>query len=106
VEYCAVGVPVITTPLPLATNLVGSENVGFVVPWDDPSAVVDVILKLRAEPELRCRMGANGHKVALHQYDWDHLLGYLIGIMNDMANRLRNETSRLRPEPTLVVARR
>jgi hypothetical protein len=36
VEYCALGVPVITTPLPLATDLVGSENVGFVVPLDDP----------------------------------------------------------------------
>jgi hypothetical protein len=33
VEYSALGAPVITTPLPLATDLVGSENVGFVVPW-------------------------------------------------------------------------
>jgi hypothetical protein len=31
VEHCALGVPVITTPLPLATELVRSENVGFVV---------------------------------------------------------------------------
>jgi hypothetical protein len=67
VEHFALGVPVITTPLPLATDLVGSENVSFVVPWDDPIALVDVILKLRAEPELRCRMGANGHKVALQR---------------------------------------
>jgi glycosyltransferase involved in cell wall biosynthesis len=93
VEYCALGVSVIPTPLPLATDLVGSENVGFVVPCDDPSAVVDVILKLRAEPELRCRMGANGHKVALHQYDWDRLSGYFVGVMNRMANRMRDETS-------------
>jgi len=62
VEYCALGVPVIATPLPLATDLVGSENVGFVVPCDDPSAVVDVILELRAEPELRCRWGPTGTK--------------------------------------------
>ena len=93
VEYCSLGVPVITTPLPLATDLVGSENVGFAVPWDDPSAVVDVILKLRAEPELRCRMGANGHKVTLHQYDLDRLSGYFVGIMNGMAKRLRDEPS-------------
>ena len=53
------------------------------MPWDDPSAVVDVILKLRTEPELRSRMGANGHKVAL-----DRLSGYFVGIMNGMANRL------------------
>ena len=58
------------------------------MPWDDPSAVVDVILKLRTEPELRSRMGANGHKVAL-----DRLSGYFVGIMNGMANRLRDEPS-------------
>ena len=93
VEYSALGVPAITTKLPLATDLVGSENVGLVVPWDDPSAVVDVILKLRTEPELRCRMGANGHKVALHHDDWDRLSGYFVGIMNGVANRLRHEAS-------------
>jgi hypothetical protein len=76
-----------------ATDLAGSENVGFVVPSDDPSAVVDVILKQRAEPELRCRMGANGHKAALHHDDWDRLSGYFVGIMNSTANRLRHETS-------------
>ncbi len=29
VEYCALGVPVITTPLPLASELLKSEDVGF-----------------------------------------------------------------------------
>ena len=53
-----------TTPLPLAADLVRSENIGLVVPWDDPGAVVEAILKLRAEPELRSQLGGNGHKVA------------------------------------------
>jgi Glycosyl transferases group 1 len=61
VEYCALGVPVITTPLPLAADLIRSENVGFLVQWDDPSAVVDAILKLRAKPVLRHQSGSNGH---------------------------------------------
>src|SRR5215217_3592463 len=91
VEYGALGVPVITTPLPLAADLVKSENVGIEVPWNDPDAVVDAILKLRAEPELRRQMGANGHKVALNQYDWNCLSADFVRIMETIADRLQPE---------------
>src|SRR4029453_19407863 len=73
VEYCALGVPVITTPLPLASDLVRSQNIGFEVPWNDSRAVVDAILRLRAEPELRCQLGANGHRVAPRGQHWKPL---------------------------------
>jgi len=89
VEYCALGVPVITTPLPLAADLVKSENVGLEVPWDDPTAVVEAILKLRAKPELRWQMGANGHKLALRDYDWNRLSADFIQIMDTTASQLR-----------------
>jgi glycosyltransferase involved in cell wall biosynthesis len=92
VEYCALGVPVITTPLPLAANLIHSENVGFEVPWDDPSAVVDTILRLRAEPALRLQMGVNGHRVALREHDWNRLSTDFVRIMDGVAKRLRDQT--------------
>jgi glycosyltransferase involved in cell wall biosynthesis len=90
-EYCALGVPVITTPLPLAADLVKSEHVGFEVPWDDPNAVVEAILKLRAEPELRWQMAANGHKVALRDYDWNRLSADFVRMMNATASQLRDQ---------------
>jgi glycosyltransferase involved in cell wall biosynthesis len=89
VEYGALGVPVITTPLPLAADLVRSENVGIEVPWNDPGAVVDAILKLRAEPELRRQMGANGHKVALREYDWNRLSTEFVRVMDGVAERVQ-----------------
>ena len=92
VEYGALGVPVITTPLPLAADLVRSENVGIEVPWNDPSAVVDAILKLRAEPELRRQMGANGHKVALREYDWNRLSADFVRTMNAIAEPAARQT--------------
>jgi glycosyltransferase involved in cell wall biosynthesis len=91
VEYCALGVPVITTPLPLASELVKSEHVGFEVPWDDPSAVVDAILKLRAAPELRRRLGANGHQVALREHDWNRLSVDFVRVMDAIAVRVRDQ---------------
>jgi glycosyltransferase involved in cell wall biosynthesis len=89
VEYGALGVPVITTPLPLAADLVRLENVGVEVPWNDPGAVVEAILKLRAEPELRHQMGANGHKVALREYDWNRLSAEFVRVMNGIAERVQ-----------------
>jgi glycosyltransferase involved in cell wall biosynthesis len=85
VEYCALGVPVITTPLPLAADLVRSRKVGLVVPWDDPSAVVEAILKLRAQPELRRQLGANGHRVALRDHDWHRQSAKFVRVMNAIA---------------------
>ena len=83
--------PVITTPLPLAADLIHSENVGFKVPWDDPSAVVDAILKLRADPGLRTQMGANGHRVALREHDWNRLSADFVQIMDAVADRQRKQ---------------
>jgi glycosyltransferase involved in cell wall biosynthesis len=91
VEYCALGVPVIATPLPLAAELVRSEKVGLLVPWDDPSAVVDAILKLRAEPELRRQLGANGHRVALRDHDWNRLAVDFVRVMDAMAVHVREQ---------------
>jgi len=85
VEYCALGVPVITTPLPLAADLIRSENVGFAVPWDDPRAVVDAIMKLRDDSELRVQMGANGHRVALREHDWNRLSADFVRVMDGIA---------------------
>jgi glycosyltransferase involved in cell wall biosynthesis len=92
VEYSALGVPVITTPLPLAVELVRSENIGLEVPWNDPNAVVEAILKLRAEPELRSQLGGNGHKVALRDYDWNHLSADFVKVMDQIASRLHHQT--------------
>jgi len=102
VEYCALGVPVITTPLPLASELIKSEDVGFEVPWDDPSAVVDTIAKLRADPELRRRLGSNGHQVALREHDWKNLSIDFVRVMDAIATQVRDASPRDRdPKPRL-----
>jgi glycosyltransferase involved in cell wall biosynthesis len=72
VEYMAHGVPVITTPLPLARDLVQRAGAGVVVPFNDPGAVVAEILRLREEPLRRTGLGAAGHRVAAEEFDWRH----------------------------------
>jgi glycosyltransferase involved in cell wall biosynthesis len=69
-EYMARGVPVVTTPLPLAVELVEAADAGFVVPFNDPQAACDAILKLDADPDLRVALGLRGHEYALRNLAW------------------------------------
>jgi glycosyltransferase involved in cell wall biosynthesis len=70
VEYMARGVPVITTPLPLAAGLVEKYDSGFVVPFEDPAAARDAVLALDRDPELRDAMARRGHDAALSSLGW------------------------------------
>ncbi len=69
-EYMARGVPVVTTPLPLAVDLVRRHECGFVVPFGDPGAAAEAILSLQRDPALRDAMGARGHQGASTYLRW------------------------------------
>lgn len=73
VEYCAYGVPVITTPLPQAARLVERSGSGFVVPWDSPQEVAAAVFKLVSTKREAAEMGRRGHKLATAEYDWTRL---------------------------------
>jgi glycosyltransferase involved in cell wall biosynthesis len=70
VEYMAHGVPVVTTPLPAAAELAEGHECGFVVPFGNPRAAADVIVKLAADPALRAEMGRRGHQAARSGLGW------------------------------------
>jgi glycosyltransferase involved in cell wall biosynthesis len=70
-EYMARGVPAVTTPLPLAVDLVEAADGGFVVPFNDPRAACDAVLKLAGDPGLRAEMGLRAHGYALAHLAWE-----------------------------------
>ena len=69
-EYMARGVPAVTTPLPLAVELVEAAHGGFIVPFDDPQGAADAILKLDTDPDLRVKMGLRAHEYAQRNLAW------------------------------------
>ncbi|MCU1538405.1 MAG: glycosyl transferase group 1 [Humibacillus sp.] len=71
IEYMAHGLPVITTPLPLARDLVTRAGCGVVVPFGDAQAVADALVELAADPERRAAMGRAGHRYAREHHDWN-----------------------------------
>ena len=69
-EYMARGVPVITTPLPLAVDAIEQSGAGFVVDYDDVDAVIAATTKLLASPDLRVDMGERGYEWVAKNHDW------------------------------------
>lgn len=69
-DYIACGVPVVTTPLPLAREVVEGAKCGIVVPFADPSAAAEAVLELWRDADRRRSMGASGHAAALERYNW------------------------------------
>jgi len=69
-EYMGRGVPVVSTPLPLAVKLVEAGESGFVVPFNAPQAAAEAVLKLDADPGLRAKMGLRAHDYARANLAW------------------------------------
>ena len=73
VEYMAHGLPVVTSPNPMARALVTQRPegpAGLVVPFEDPSAAVRAVLELRDDPGQREEFARTGHRIARTSFHW------------------------------------
>lgn len=86
-EYCAYGVPVITTPLPTAAQLVERSGSGIVVPWHDPEAVVEAAIRLARDQREAREMGKRGHRIATNEYDWANWSEVFTDALESVAGR-------------------
>ena len=69
----AAGVPVVQTTQGWIKDLLDREECGITVPPGDAEAMMDAILRLVRDDQLRERMGRNAKRVALEQFDRDML---------------------------------
>ncbi|RCK69145.1 glycosyltransferase [Desertihabitans brevis] len=93
-EYCAHGVPVITTPLALAAKQVRTHRTGVVVPYDDAETTVDAIVGLAEAPEVVDEMAANGYELARREYDWQRWAPTFVELMEEHARARRGQDVR------------
>ena len=86
-EYMARAVPAVSTPLPLAAELVEAADAGFVVPFNDPRAAADAILKLDADPDLRVQLGLRAHAYARASLAWAPYAAAFVAELETWANQ-------------------
>ena len=83
-EYMARGIPVITTPNPMARQIVEESGAGLVVPFGDPTEVALAIERLR-DPEFRSACAENGRRVAREHFDWSTDAAVMLGLVDRVA---------------------
>lgn len=70
IEYMANGVPVISTPLVVAAELVELSGGGALVPFEDVDAVAAVVRELIDDPSKRLRWAEQGHRYVAEHHNW------------------------------------
>jgi glycosyltransferase involved in cell wall biosynthesis len=71
VEYMERAVPVITTPLPLAQEIVERHGCGHVVPFGDVSAAMSAVLALKDDRAAWAELGRRGRAAVQEELSWD-----------------------------------
>ncbi|MDQ1292586.1 MAG: hypothetical protein QG608_466 [Actinomycetota bacterium] len=69
-EYLARGVPVVSTPLPLARSMLAESGGGVIVPFGDVEAAARAVLDLKQDAGRRADMARRGHAWAREHANW------------------------------------
>lgn len=89
VEYLAAGVPVITTPLPLAADLVRASGGGVVLESHESERVVEEVMaairRWVTDPAERDRVGRQGHAHVAAHHDWTRDAAGFVGLVESVA---------------------
>lgn len=86
-EYMSRGIPVVTTPNPVARRIVEESAAGIVVPYRDPEAVAEAVVRLR-DPVVREEMGRNGRQAIRACYDWAEDAGRMLGFVDEVVSKV------------------
>jgi glycosyltransferase involved in cell wall biosynthesis len=69
-EYFARGIPALSTPLPEAVDLIDRSGGGLVVPFADPAAAAEAVLRLHRDARLRTDLARAAHTWVREHFDW------------------------------------
>ena len=69
IEPMAAGVPVITTPVGVASEIIEHKKTGMLIPFRDPSAIADSVLYLLNNREQARQIGLRGQQLVKRQFN-------------------------------------
>jgi glycosyltransferase involved in cell wall biosynthesis len=80
-EALASGRPVVLIAAGQAAHIVGDGGAGIVVPHNDRAALAGALMRLAGDPGLRARLGANGRRIALEQFDRSRIADDFLAVL-------------------------
>lgn len=96
-EYMAAGIPVIGSNFRQWRDIIEKGNCGVCVDPCDPRAIAEAIDQLVMNPELARRMGENGRRLVVEQYNWKTEAIKLFGLYSLIAREKFQARSGARP---------
>jgi glycosyltransferase involved in cell wall biosynthesis len=82
VEAAMAGLPIVTTDVEGAEEVVEDGVSGLIVGVDDRDGLVDAVARLAADSELRRRMGAAARERAVERFSIEALAGQWINVLD------------------------
>jgi len=79
-DYMLVSLPVIASNFPLYREVVEPHRCGLIVDPERPEAIAEAMAYLIEHPTEARRMGQNGRRAVMDQYNWDKESQKLLGI--------------------------
>mgnify|MGYP001279640030 CR=1 FL=1 len=72
-EAMAFGLPIISTPVGIAPNVLNEWNNGYLVPVRDPHAIYEAVIKITENPEIKVILSKNSADRA-KEYSWSRII--------------------------------
>ena len=91
VEAMACEIPVIATNVDGFKEVISVEECGFIVHRDAPEEMAECILKLYHSAELRNRVGKNGRKQVLQNYNWDNNMETMLKLYKNVRGDMQRD---------------
>jgi glycosyltransferase involved in cell wall biosynthesis len=82
-EAASAGLPIITTDIPGCREVVTDDDNGLLVPPRNVPALVEALIKLLTDAELRRRMGARGRERAVSEFNMDSVISATLAIYRE-----------------------
>jgi len=85
-EYMKYGLPFICSDLELWVDIIDKHKCGIYVNPRDPKEISKAIDYLTKNPQKAIKMGENGKKAFIEEYNWDTQLPNLLNVYNKVAD--------------------
>ncbi|MFO7996361.1 MAG: glycosyltransferase family 4 protein [Dehalococcoidia bacterium] len=93
-EAMMCGKPIVVSDGSSMANIVREQNCGLVVPYGDVAAIREAILKLKDDPDLRQKLGANGRRAYELKYSWQIMEQRLLDLYRQLGNGVSGKSER------------
>jgi glycosyltransferase involved in cell wall biosynthesis len=79
---------VIVTNVGSLPEIVENGVTGIIIPPADSNAIVDAVVSLMDNPQLRSRMGKEGHRKLITDLSWDSITPHILKIYTRAINSI------------------